>query len=266
MNKIRKTKSFIFVVAMQLLVLAILLTACASTASYNLSITTNGQGEVTGVDSYKCGDSVTVTASASSEYVFEGWYIASEKVSSNEQYTFVMPEQDIYLTASFVLETYEVSVVNLHGTISGDGEYVPGANVTLTVTADGGYTFSYWEIVSGDIDSSINNSVDTTISFAMPNGDVKLTTNYTKGTEYTLSVSISGDGEVSGSVTNLWDWATVNKNFAFGESVTLKAVADTGYVFVGWYKNTYTLVSTSSTYTFTMPESSLSLTAKFSKS
>lgn len=265
MKEFRRIKLFIFVIAMQLFILTILLTACSG-ASYNINIGVSGQGVISGEGNYKYGDSVTVTASESQGYVFEGWYIYSEKVSSSENYTFVMPEQDVSLTANFTLVTYEVKVTSVGGEIAGDGEYVPGDTVTLIATPNGGYTFSHWDVVSGDITSNIDDSAETTISFIMPETDVKLTANYTKGTEYSLSVSISGNGQVSGSVTNLWNWAAVNKSFAYGESVTLKAVADSGYVFVGWYKNTYTLVSTSSTYTFTMPETSLSLTAKFSKS
>lgn len=45
---------------------------------------------------------------------------------------------------------------------------------------------------------------------------------------------------------------TGNGTYTWGESVILNAVPDTGYIFAGWYKNEYKLLSTEPTYVYTM--------------
>ena len=55
-------------------------------------------------------------------------------------------------------------------------------------------------------------------------------------------------------------------DFAFeGTKVTVTAAVNDGYVFEGWYEDSGTQVSTSTTYTFYMPSSDYKLTAKFTK-
>lgn len=53
-----------------------------------------------------------------------------------------------------------------------------------------------------------------------------------------------------------------NSSIAAGESVTLRATANEGYTFVGWYNET-TRVTTNTSFTFTMPEKNVTYTARF---
>jgi hypothetical protein len=71
--------------------------------------------------------------------------------------------------------------------------------------------------------------------------------------QYKLSVTASptADGTVSGAGT-----------FSEGSSVTVTATPNGSHAFVNWTQNTK-VVSTSASYTFTMPSASTTLTAHF---
>lgn len=68
--------------------------------SCNITVTTIGQGTVTGAGIKTIGSEVTLTATAAENYVFAGWYNGSNLVSSANPYQFVAAE-DITLTARF---------------------------------------------------------------------------------------------------------------------------------------------------------------------
>ena len=70
--------------------------------------------------------------------------------------------------------------------------------------------------------------------------------------DYTLNVATSSGGTVSGDS---------GKKFE-NESCTVNATPNTGYYFLGWYEGA-TVVSTSATYTFKMPEKDYSIVARF---
>ena len=70
--------------------------------------------------------------------------------------------------------------------------------------------------------------------------------------DYTLNVSASAGGKVSGDIGRKFE----------NESCTVIATPNTGYSFLGWYEGN-TKVSTSDTYTFNMPAKDYSIVAKF---
>jgi hypothetical protein len=96
------------------------------------------------------------------------------------------------------------------------GIYQYGQVVTMTATADPGWTFSDW---SGDLTSTIN-PVQITID-----GNKVVTATFTQE-EYTLTVNIDGQGSVEVDP----DKATYHQ----GEVITLTATADPGWIFFGW--------------------------------
>lgn len=69
------------------------------------------------------------------------------------------------------------------------------------------------------------------------------------------SLSLSTNSSTMGSTTGAG-------LYAVGESVTINATANTGYYFIGWYEGE-TLVSTSASYTFNMPEYDTAYYAEF---
>lgn len=65
----------------------------------------DARGTVSGEGLFRAGTSVTVTATAVAPYIFAGWFDASNNlVSSSASYTFVMPSNNLVLSADFVAE------------------------------------------------------------------------------------------------------------------------------------------------------------------
>ena len=81
---------------------------------------------VTGAGEYRMGDTVTVTATMSTNRTFEAWYQNEAVVSTSQTYTFTMPAEDVYLYAKC---------------LEGNDDYA-----TLYFYTDGGaWTFSYMD-------------------------------------------------------------------------------------------------------------------------
>lgn len=105
------------------------------------------------------------------------------------------------------------------GTVSGGGEKVEGSSVTLTATANDGYTFDGWYDGDTKVGSSKSFTIDTvtedktyTAKFAVIVETYTITSAYLEG----------GTAEGGGVVEE-------------GGSITLTATPNEGYVFDGWY-------------------------------
>jgi uncharacterized repeat protein (TIGR02543 family) len=176
-------------------------------------------------------------------------------VSSSNPYSFTMPYTDLNYVAKFSTNSYAVAITadSTMGSATGAGTYAYKGSVSLSATANSGYTFSGW-YDGQTLISSANPYV-----FAMPYNDLAYTAKFTINS-YTVSLISSevattpaGTCEVSGAGT-----------YAFGSSATISAVPAAGYGFLGWYDGS-TLVSSSNSYTFTVPAKNISYVAKYSK-
>jgi len=96
--------------------------------------------------------------------------------------------------------------------------YGAGEEVTLTATANPGWTFTGW---TGDA-SGLTNPLTLVM-----NGDKNITANFTQD-EYTLTINV--DPADSGSV--LVEPLEITYNY--GEEVSLTAIANPGWTFTGW--------------------------------
>ncbi|PKP31914.1 MAG: hypothetical protein CVT99_06815 [Bacteroidetes bacterium HGW-Bacteroidetes-16] len=111
-----------------------------------VAIPTEG-GNVLGSGSYSYGSVVTVSANASTGYHFICWMLNNEIVSYEADYTFVMPPNDVNLSAVFGIDIYTISAMPNnpdYGTTSGSGEYSFGDTVTLVATPFEEYRFIAW--------------------------------------------------------------------------------------------------------------------------
>ena len=125
---------------------------------------------------------------------------------------------------------------NIGGTVTGGGTYNQGQLCTVTATANAGYTFTNW--------TENGNVVSTNASYTFTvNANRNLVANFTaQSQQYTINVSANPNngGNVSGGGT-----------YYEGESCTVRATANTGYIFTNWTENG-NVVSTQSRYTFTV--------------
>lgn len=236
-------------------------TVAPEPATHTITVNTTEGGTVSGGGTYLNGANVTVSAVASEGYEFKGWTENGSIMSTEANYTFTATA-DRTLTATFekkqapVPVTHTVSVradPAAGGTVTGSGTYQENASVTVTATANEGYTFKHW----AESGSEVNSNASYTFNIA---ADRTLIAVFEKGpdepdppvTTYTVSVNASpaAGGTVSGGGI-----------YQDGVSATVRAVASSGYTFKSWRKGD-TQVSTSASYTFSVTEDT-SLTAVF---
>ena len=182
-----------------------------------ISINIEESGVVTGVGTYNSGDTVTVTATANEGYAFVNWTEDGEVVSAESEYSFVITE-DRNLTANFI-EIYDVTLsINIEGSgsVTGDGTYSNGSTVTVVATANENYAFVSWTLNEEVV------STETEYSFVITE-DVELQANFIETYDVALSVNIEDSGVITGDGT-----------YNNGETVTLTATANEGYIFVNW--------------------------------
>ncbi len=61
---------------------------------------------------------------------------------------------------------------NKGGSVTGDGQFKKGDQVTLTATPEEGYSFKEWQVVKGNV--QLSDKTVNPITFAMPSGDVSI--------------------------------------------------------------------------------------------
>jgi hypothetical protein len=126
------------------------MSCAASTATYEITATANptAGGSVNGAGTYNYGQTCTLTATANAGYTFTNWTRNNNVVSTSATYTFTITE-DADFVANFRQNVCTVTVAanpTAGGTAiqSGNGTYNYGTAITLTATANAGYTFLYW--------------------------------------------------------------------------------------------------------------------------
>jgi hypothetical protein len=126
------------------------MSCAASTATYEITATANptAGGSVNGAGTYNYGQTCTLTATANAGYTFTNWTRNNNVVSTSATYTFTVTE-DADFVANFRQNVCTVTVAanpTAGGTAiqSGNGTYNYGTAITLTATANAGYTFLYW--------------------------------------------------------------------------------------------------------------------------
>jgi len=202
----------------------------------NLSSNPAAGGTTSGSGTFNSGSLVTVTATANSGYSFTNWTENGNAVSTNASYQFTISGNRT-LVANFtaVPITYTVALTSnpaAGGTVSGGGTFNSSTLVTVTATANIGYTFTNWT-ENGNIVSS-SASYQFTIS-----GNRTLVANFT-AIQYkvVLSSNPAAGGTTSGAGT-----------YKSGSTVTVNATANSGYAFINWTNGGIAL-STSTSYPF----------------
>ena len=169
--------------------------------SFTVNVTANPAegGTVAGGGTFNYGETCTVTATANEGYDFVNWVQGLFSVSEEATYTFTVTN-NVNLTANFALQTFEVKVsVNPSeaGTVTGEGTYNYGDEVTLTIVRNEDWAFENWtengEVVSEEMNYTfiITSNRDLGANFIYTEGigensiETKVYPNPTKG-EFTL--------------------------------------------------------------------------------
>ena len=110
---------------------------------YTLTVNAGEHGTATGSGIYNFGDTITIQAFPEEHYHFLRWN--DNNTENPRQYRI---EDNIVLTAFFVVDTYTVSVASSdisRGMVEATGtEFAYGTPCTVTATAYSGYTFARW--------------------------------------------------------------------------------------------------------------------------
>jgi uncharacterized repeat protein (TIGR02543 family) len=217
---------------------------------YTLTITINptAGGSVAAVPSppYHYGDVVTLTATANVGYRFDHW---SGNASGTSSITTVTMNGNKSVTAHFTQKVYTLTIT-VNPTAGGSVAAVPsppyhyGDVVTLTATANPGYTFDHW---------SGNASGSSSVTTVTMNGNKSVMAHFIQSA-YTLTITVNP--AAGGSVT-----ADPGPPYYYNDTVTLTATANPGYAFDHWSGD----ASGSSTVTTVTMNGNKSVTAHFTQ-
>ena len=206
--------------------------------------TVTGGGDWEKGQTYKEGETVTLTAKPGAGYHFVKW---SDGTTANPYVFRATKHMEVYTTfeeGTAPSVTYTITATSSNttmGTVSGGGTYEEGKTVTLTATPKSGYRFVKWS----------DGSTANPYTFKATK-DVTLTATFEKipPTTYTITVTSANTtmGTVSGGGT-----------YEEGKTVTLTATPKSGYRFVKWSDGT-----AANPYTFKATKN-VTLTANFDK-
>ena len=174
---------------------------------------------------YDSGDVATVTATASSEYVFQSW---SGSASGSSPSTTVTMDSDKAVVANFIKKKYALTI-----NVKGEGsvtekvikagvatDYNSGTVVELTAVPDGEWLFVEW---TGDLTGS-ENPKEITIDKA------KTVTAVFVKKQYPLTIEIEGEGTVTEEVIK----QGLATDYNSGTILELTAVPTGDWEFVEW--------------------------------
>jgi parallel beta-helix repeat protein len=215
-----------------------------------LSVSTSGNGRISSTPAgiqcgqncdhdFDTGSNVTLTATPDTGYLFNGW---SGACSGSTPTCDLALSEDKLVTASFIQETAVTRSLSVN--VSGDGsisstpagiqcgqqcehDFPQATLVTLTATPEAGYQFDGWSgACSGTTSTcSLDLAEDRTVnaSFILIGS----------GTN-SLSVTLSGNGNVISSPAGIQCGQHCQHDFTSGTQVTLTATPEAGYLFNGW--------------------------------
>jgi len=193
-----------------------------------LTIEILGEGEVTvdpDEENYQHGDEVELTAVPDEHWYFVEW--TGDHESDEDEITIVMDSHKS-VTAHFEEITYELDIV-----VEGEGyvdvtpdldEYTEGTEVSLTAEPAESWSFIEW---TGDIDK-IDDPYAEETTIEMWN-DYNITAHFEEMRE--LSVSVEGEGNI---IVDGEEFEEYTEEILKDTEITLEAVPDEGYEFVGW--------------------------------
>ena len=142
----------------------------------------------TGSGTYAFGEQVTITANAPEEgKVFSNWTSPEGVIFADAaaaETTLTMRNVPVTVVANYVDAEKDTQTVTVNGG-TGSGEYLPGAEVTITAAEIEGRQFTDWTIDGVEVEDVTANS----ITFVMPENPVTATANGIS-TVYTVSGAV----------------------------------------------------------------------------
>lgn len=196
-----------------------------SKKTYAVTLSRQAGGSIEGGGIFNFGTSVTVRATPSEGYLFDGWYDEGDKLVSKEaDYTFTVSKK-INLHARFTVKNYTLTVSNTTGgKVNAHGRSYPhGQMVSLTAVPDGKFKFDGWfegdALVSGSAEYRFVIKKNTNLEARFSNLVFRPT----------FTVNIPEAGTISG--------ATPTYEYGDMLDVSVADLIPDGYNWIGWMKN-----------------------------
>ena len=256
------------------------ITGGTATITYgSTNTTTTGSSYVSDYVTY--GDIVTLTAEASTGYVFVGWYSSTgsnSAVSTSSSYSLTVTgttyRYAFFRRASYTItiavspsgygRVSQTSVTADYGTsISASGNTLSIGDTDITATpasqtAQYTYSFSSWSNASGTVTGA--RTITANFSRSTRTYTVTVIPRYSTSTSGTNATATNGTtgGTVSTTSTSATNgYSMIIPGIRYNSSVSITASPASGYSFVGWYTSTSSTsaTSTSSTYRPTVTSS-----------
>ena len=210
-------------------------------------------GTVTGAGEYPPNHSIMVTATPNTGYDFVNWTKDGVEFLTPNFFTI---DDDMVLTANFALKTYDINVSSTAGgTASGGGAYTHGDEVTVTATAEEGFTFVYW--TRNGVPVSYNTSYIFTAD-----ADVAMVANFVLKTYTVLFSVIGGNGGIEAAISDVP--VTSGEKVEHGANIVFTAIPDPGYRVREWTLNGAPVNgNTTNTYTLNPLSAPATVTVEF---
>lgn len=188
-------------------------------------------------------ETFTLNEASKNGYTFKGWYDSFDNpITSIEKGSM----EEINLFAKWEIVTYQINYDLDGGTNNANNplSYTVEDEINLLEPYKKGYTFDGW----------FNN--DTLLS-TIQRGTFGNLTLKAKWSPFKNGFMIITEDMEKGSVT------VVSGSGYTDETIIIKATPAEGYVFEGWYENGLEKISKKETYTFTMPDHDIFISARF---
>lgn len=130
-------------------------------------------------DFYTYQQQITLTAIPAEGYNFVNWRKDGVTLSSEKEFVYTMPAEDVIISAIFLEEDvplYTLSLVanpEIGGTVSGAGDFAEGDLVTIVAAPADNFAFINWTDEEGSVLSDL-----LIYEFQMPAGNITLTGNF----------------------------------------------------------------------------------------
>ncbi len=221
----------------------------ANVYTVTLSSSLEEGGTVSGGGEHAYDSSVKITATPKKGYTWLGWYDKNDELVTIEfSYDFQMGFSVEYTAKWMVCPVtiekgywWQGSATDLTQIVT-----VLGAQTTITATVENGYTWLGWyegeTLLTNELSYTFEMST-TAVTYAAK------WTSYTATTNTNLSEA--------GTYTGL-----TNTGITAGTETTITAITNRGYTWLGWYEGE-TLLTDELSYTFQMPTTNVTYTAKW---
>lgn len=229
-------------------------------------LTENGQiVEFEGLREVRTGTKITLTAVPRAGYRFKGWAdatVGGEAIfSTAATYEFTITKTTIVTAIFEEIPKVGLTIITdlpAGGSVTQNGlrvEYssemlfAPGTDVTLQAAPSSGYRFVGWY----DSETGYPISKDATYTVKMTQSTrIEAIFELIPPTTYRFLLNLSGNGGILQNGVDVTENYIYGATFEEGTRLTLKASADDGNHFVGWYTSDNVLISADAEYTFVL--------------